>query len=144
MNIKIIFLSTIALVASIGLQAQTQMVSTKEITPQSKSAVQDERSTERSTMERSKELASRLGLEQDQTERMMKADLQYMQAMTELRSASATDRDAIMKKGEAITNEHEATLKTILTADQFAKLMELNKAKSTDGRTRIEQIKVAE
>jgi hypothetical protein len=128
MNIKTITLATIAFVAALGLQAQTQMTS-----------AQDPAAAKKSTVERSTELAKYLGLDQDQTDRMIKADLQYVEAMMSLRAAS-TDREVLMKKGEGISREHDATLRNIMTTEQFAKLLETRQTKSVEGKGKIEEL----
>jgi hypothetical protein len=128
MNIKTITLATIAFVASFGLQAQTQLQTTQD------PATEQER-----TIQRSKDLATHLGLDQDQTDRMIKADLQYVEAMTALRAGS-TDREVIMKKGEGISREHDATLRNIMTTEQFAKLLESRQTKSVEGKGKLQEL----
>jgi|GEM_PF-4356824 len=128
MNIKNITLSAFAVVASLTLHAQTDL-----------QPAQQKVTAQKSTMERSKELAKQLGLDQDQTDRMMKADLQYVEAMTALRAAS-TDREVLLKKGEGISREHDATLRNILSPEQFAKLVETRQAKSVEGKNKMQEI----
>lgn len=128
MNIKTITLATIAFVASFGLQAQTQLQTTQD------PATEQER-----TIQRSKDLAIHLGLDKDQTDRMIKADLQYVEAMTALRAGS-TDREVILKKSEGISREHDATLRNIMTTEQFAKFLESRQTKSVVGKGKLQEL----
>jgi hypothetical protein len=128
MNIKNITLATIAFVASFGLQAQTGM-----------STAQDPATQEQRTIARSKELATHLGLDQEQTDRMIKADLSYVEAMTALRAGS-TDREVIRQKGEGISREHDATLRNIMTPEQFAKLLESRQTRSVEGKGKMQEL----
>jgi hypothetical protein len=128
MNIKNITLSALAIFAALSLHAQSDV-----------KATQDPAMAQQRTIERSTELAKYLGLDQDQTDRMIKADLQYVEAMTALRAAS-TDREAILKKGEGISREHDATLRNIMSAEQFAKLLETRQTKSVEGKGKLQEL----
>jgi hypothetical protein len=84
-------------------------------------------------------LAKELGLDEDQTQRMAKADEQYAIAMSTLRSMT-TDREVLLQKGEGFAQEHEAALQDILSPEQYEKLLAIRKAKSQEGMQKMQQL----
>lgn len=126
MNTKSLTLTVLAVVAAIGLNAQATMQPTG--TPQ-----------EERVSQHSLKLAEELGLDQDQTERMAKADMHYATAMAALRSVT-NDREVLVQKGEELRQEHEQSLRSILTPEQMDKLNSIRMAKAQQGRTKMESI----
>lgn len=126
MNTKSFTLTVLAAFAAFGLHAQA--------TVQPIGTPQEERVSQHSL-----NLAKELGLDQDQTDRMAKADMHYATAMAALRSVT-NDREVLVQKGEELRQEHEKTLQEILTPEQMAKLNSIRMAKAQQGRTKLESI----
>lgn len=91
---------------------------------------------EQRVSEQSLKLAKELGLDQDQTERMAKADRVYSDNMAALR-AITNDRETLRLKGESLRIEHDRMLQDILSPEQFARLNELRQAKAQEGQQKL-------
>lgn len=118
-------LTLVAALATSGLYAQS--------TPAP--ATQEQRVSEHSL-----KLAKELGLDQDQTERMAKADRAYADNMAALR-AITNDREVLRLKGESLRVEHDRMLQDILSPEQFARLNELRQAKAQEGQQKMSTAK---
>jgi protein CpxP len=127
MNNKII-LTALALVATMAVQAQSDVKPTQSVTTNAQRV-----------NERSLALAKELGLDQTQTDRMLKADMHYAEQMEAIRTKT-TDRETLESKTKGLTKEHEATLKVIFSPEQYAKYNEMRVAKSAEGQQKMEQM----
>ncbi len=126
MNLKTLSLTVLAATAMLGAQAQDALTEADKV-----AAKQARISAYTTTM------AEELGLDAEQTERMAKADEKYAMAMSAMRSMTS-DREVIIQKSEELHNEHEAALKEILGEQQYQKLQEWRKAKSSEGMKKLE------
>lgn len=89
-----------------------------------------ERSHERAE-ERTAELVSQLGLNDDQAQRVGIINNDFAKAMTDARSAGM-DEVARREKMKGLRQQREADLKAVLTEAQYTKLLELRKAKRAE------------
>jgi hypothetical protein len=90
----------------------------------------EERAQERAD-QRTAELVSQLGLNEDQAQRVGIINNDFAKAMTDIRTAGL-DEAARKEKMKGLRNQREADLKAVLTEAQYAKLLELRKAKRAE------------
>jgi hypothetical protein len=86
-------------------QGRTQRGQMANMTPEQRAEVQTKR------------LSTYLALNTDQTEKLRKLNLAQAQKMQTLRDKNAANR----QEAKAARDQHQAQLKAILTADQYAK-----------------------
>lgn len=125
MNIKTLSLFVMAATATLGAQAQSTDSDADKVAA---------KQARISAMTRS--VAEELQLDADQTQRLAQADEKYAIAMSAMRSIT-NDRDLIIKKSQELHAEHEKAVQQIVGEENYIKLHEMRKAKSSEGLNKI-------
>jgi hypothetical protein len=121
-----IHLTAIAFCTLLGANALHAQEPAKQRDP----AKMIERSQERAE-ERTAELVSQLGLNEDQAQRVAVINNDFVKVMTDVRSAGL-DEAARREKMKGLRQQREADLKAVLTEAQYTKLLELRKEKRAE------------
>lgn len=128
MKTKLIALALCSAAATTGLYAQqtTKPMAASATTVQS-AEMRAEESTEQMTKE--------LGLTAEQTTKVEAINARFAKSMTELRSAGLDDT-ALKARGSALRDGRDHDLKSVLTTEQYEKMLSLRKAKKDEGLQR--------
>ncbi len=85
------------------------------------------------------EMVKELSLDAKQTEKVSEINKKYAEKMRAVQQSSKDDREGMREKMQKLRSEKETELKTVLTAEQFTKLKELEKKRIEDMRKRRQE-----
>jgi hypothetical protein len=111
-----------ALMSIMALSTFAQTTEREHKSPQEKAAL------------RAEKMKTQLGLTDEQTKKVETAILVKMTKAKEIRTKHAEDKEAIRKEMLPVNEQFKATMKEILTAEQYAQWQEMKKAHRGKGK----------